>query len=388
MELKEVTNDQLAKEFLLLQPRLYKDDPNYIRPLNKDVKAVFNKNKNKFFRHGRLKRWVLFKNGKCIGRVAAFINDRLANTYDQPTGGMGFFECIDNQEAANILFDACREWLASEGMEAMDGPINFGERDRFWGLLVDCFEPPTYLMNYNFPYYQDLFENYGFKVYFRQFTFYRFMEEPLSPDYREKANRIAANSDYTFRYIDKKDLDTAGEWFRDVYNKAWGGSHANFKGMRKEQAMAILKSMKPILIDHLIWFGFHKGEPVSFFIMLPEVNRIFKHLNGKLDLIGKLKFLWYRYMVKTRHVYGVIFGVTPRHRGIGVEGAMVQAAADCLQPMKQYIDIEMNWIGEFNPKMISIVEKIGAKRKRTYHTYRYLFDRTKEFKTAPFANEA
>ncbi|MCB0736174.1 MAG: hypothetical protein KDC92_01580 [Bacteroidetes bacterium] len=383
MDIIEVNSPELAKEFLMLPVRLYKGDKNYIRPLNKDVDDVFDQKKNKFFRHGELCRWLLKDNGQYIGRIAAFINNRTAKANDQPTGGMGFFECTNNQEAANKLFDTCRDWLAERGMEAMDGPINFGERDKFWGMLIEPFDPPTYNMNYNFPYYQELIENYGFQVYFKQFTYFREFQAPIEPEYAEKAKRIQADTDYTFEFINKKDLPTWAEHFRTVYNSAWGGSHKNFKGMHKEQAMAIMKTMKPVMIDELVWFGFYKGEPICFFIMLPELNHIFKHVNGKLDLIGKLKFAWYRYVKTIRHTYGVVFGVVPQHRGKGVEGAMVLSAAKYLQPKDKYRTLEMNWIGDFNPKMIKIVEAVGGKKYRTYHTYRYLFDREKEFKRYP-----
>ena len=84
------------------------------------------------------------------------------------TGGIGFFDCIDDQETANFIFDFCKNWLMERGMEAMDGPINFGERDKFWGLLIEGFHEPLYGMNFHAPYYQKLFENYGFQIYFNQ----------------------------------------------------------------------------------------------------------------------------------------------------------------------------------------------------------------------------
>ena len=380
MQIVEVSSDKHRRQFLDLPYMLYKSDPNWIPHLESDVEAIFDSKKNKIIRSGKLNRWLLFDNNKLIGRVAAFINKKTVNASGQPTGGMGFFECIDNQEAANLLFDTCKNWLANEGMEAMDGPINFGERDKFWGLLIEPFDPPTYNMNYNLPYYQALFENYGFQVFFKQFTYLRDFSTPLAPIYKQKAERIQRDSHYVFKHINKKELEQYAEYFREVYNKAWGSSHKNFQGMRKEQAMSIMKTMKPVMLEDLIWFGFYKDEPVSFFIMLPELNRIFRHVNGKLNLIGKLKFAWYRYIVPIKHVYGVVFGVVPGHRGKGVEGAMVQAAADYLQPLNKYESIEMNWIGDFNPKMINIVEQIGGKKYRTYHTYRYLFDRNQEFK--------
>src|SRR5439155_571400 len=129
--------------------------------------------KNNAFRFGEAERWIVGDgNGKLIGRIAAFTNKKYKNKGDDvPVGGMGFFECIDDQEAANLLFDTAKDWLQQRGMEAMDGPINFGERDRWWGLVTQGFQEPLYCMNYNPPYYSTLFEHYGFRNFFNQVCF-------------------------------------------------------------------------------------------------------------------------------------------------------------------------------------------------------------------------
>ena len=173
MRLIEVTTPQLAKEFLLVNVELNKNNPTYIRPLDKDINDVFDKKKNKTFRFGEVISWILKdEDGKFIGRIAAFTNKKYKNKGDDvPVGGIGFFDCINDQAAADMLFDVAKHWLMQKGMEAMDGPINFGERDRWWGLVVKGFDPPMYCMNYNPPYYQQLFENYGFKNFFNQICF-------------------------------------------------------------------------------------------------------------------------------------------------------------------------------------------------------------------------
>ena len=131
MKIAEVKSDADVKEFIQLPVRLYQGETNWIRPLDKDVESVFDPASNKTFKSGKCIRWILQKEGQTIGRIAAFVNGRTVNKdNDQPTGGVGFFECIDDQEAANLLFDTGKEWLKAEGMEAMDGPINFGDRDR------------------------------------------------------------------------------------------------------------------------------------------------------------------------------------------------------------------------------------------------------------------
>ncbi len=136
----EVTDKNTRCEFLLLPVKLYKNDKSYIRPLDQDIEKVFDPDKNKLFRQGECIRWILIDNNRnTIGRVAAFIDHKSALKNEQPTGGMGFFDCVDNKEAAFLLFNKCREWLNSKGMEAMDGPVNFGERDRWWGCLVEGF---------------------------------------------------------------------------------------------------------------------------------------------------------------------------------------------------------------------------------------------------------
>jgi GNAT superfamily N-acetyltransferase len=366
--------------------RLYKNEPHWIRPLDKDINDVFDPKKNKTFRHGSLIRWILVDaHNTTIGRVAAFVNEKtMKRDNDQPTGGLGFFECIHNQEAAFMLFDASKQWLQEKGMEAMDGPINFGNRDKWWGLLIDGFDKdPNYSCNYHFPYYKEFFEAYGFQVYFNQFTYARKVMDPLSIKIKEKAERIFSDPDYSFIHLKKSELDKFTRDFRDIYNKAWSG-HKGVPQLTEAQAKASMKQLKPVMDEKILWFGYYKGEPVAFFIMLPELNQIFKYVNGKLDFIGKLKFVWHQWRKTCKKMYGVVFGVVPEHQGKGVEGAIIMAARKMVQEdYYRYEDFEMNWIGDFNPKMIRVVEQVGGDVAKTHVTYRKLFDETKPFKRCP-----
>ncbi|MGE0770229.1 MAG: hypothetical protein AB7K37_00845 [Cyclobacteriaceae bacterium] len=388
MELREVKTDEDKREFLQLPVRLYQRSPHWIRPLDKDVESVFDPEKNKTFRHGECARWILRDGNEVIGRVAAFVNQKTVHKgNEQPTGGMGLFECIDNKQAAFTLFDQCKEWLVARGMEAMDGPINFGNRDRWWGLLVEGFDrDPNYQCNYNFPYYQQLFEAYGFQTYFKQLTFARHIMEPLSRRLEEKAELLAKDPDYEFRHLRKSELPKLGEYIRIVYNKAWA-NRSEIPELTKQQAALIVKQMKPIMDHRLLYFGFFKGEPISFFLSLPEINQIFKHLNGKLDLLGKLKFVWHQWRKTNRKAFGILFGIVPEHQGKGVDGAMILSSRKVLQvDYKRYDEYEMNWIGDFNPKMIVVVEQVGARVAKVHITYRKLFDESKPFKRHPILN--
>jgi hypothetical protein len=386
MTITEVVNAQQAHEFLMLPARLYKNEPRWIRPLDKDVENVFIPEKNKAFRHGECIRWILQNDkGQTIGRVAAFVNNKTVNKgNDQPTGGMGFFECIEDRSAAFLLFDTCKQWLIAKGMEAMDGPINFGSRDRWWGLLIEGFDrEPNYQCNYNFPYYKTYFEAYGFQVYFYQLTFARGVKDPLDQRLAEKAAIVAKNPDYTFRYLGKEEMSKLPEYIHTVYNNAWANRSEN-PDLSLAQAQLMVKQMKPIMDRRLLYFGFYKDEPISFFLSLPELNQIFKHVNGKLDWKGKLIFLWHTLRKTNRKAFGILFGIVPKHQGKGVDGAMIMNAREILQEKyDRYDEYEMNWIGDFNPKMINVVEQVGGFVAKRHGTYRKLFDESKPFRRAP-----
>jgi hypothetical protein len=392
MRLVEVGTDvRYQREFIEFPVRLYRADPLWIRPLNADVNEVFDPARNKRFQHGSCVRYLLLNPaGETIGRVAAFVDHHIANLdNDQPTGGMGFFECIDDQTAAFALFDAAKAWLQSRGMDAMDGPINFGDRDRWWGLLVDGFDrEPNYCMPWTKPYYVPFFEQYGFRDYFKQFTFgipttwARLTE--MSQAVKDRAKRIYENPDYQFRTIDKRDLPAAAEQFRHIYNAAWGG-HSGVTEMSAESAQGLMTKLKPVLDEKIIYFAYYHDEPVAFFVCLPELNQIFKHVNGKLNLIGKLTFLWHTLRKTNRKAFGVVFGVAPAHQGKGLEAAIalrMPHEADH-NPDFQYTELEMNWVGDFNPIMVRFVSQLGSTIVKTHVTYRYLFDREKPFKRCP-----
>lgn len=384
-----VSDPSSESEFLDFPSRLYKSDPNYIRPLDEEVKAIFDPAKNKLFRNGDAKRWLLKDdNNKTVGRIASFYNEALSKANDQPTGGIGFFDSINDVEASKILFDASREWLVGKGMEAMDGPINFGERDSFWGCLVDGFYPPIFNMPYNFPYYKDLFESYGFQNYFNQYTYHRLLVPgKLTPVVEEKAMKILNNKDYHFKTIDTKNTDKFIEDFMIIYNKAW----ARFPGIKKlskAHASALFKSLKPIMDPRLILYGYYKNEPVAFFIMMPDINQIIREFDGKLYMINKLKLIFkIKYTSATDKVIGRIFGVVPEHQGRGVEAGLIKTFEKIvIKPKFHYKDLEMNWIGDFNPIMMKVCEQIGATILKTHITYRYLFDRSLPFKRAKRVN--
>ncbi len=385
MQVIEVSTPKHVEEFLQLPKFIYKNDPNWIQPLQKDVTEVFDSKKNKAFRHGTLTRFIVQNNGKTVGRIAAFVSKKYKNKNDDcAVGGIGFFECIDDQATANLLFDTAKNWLKQQQVQAMDGPINFGERDRWWGLVTKGFYEPLYCMNYNPAYYVTLFENYGFKVFYNQVCLSMHPKAPLEQKIWERHNVIAADKDFRTAHLQKNDLAKYANDFATVYNKAWAG-HGGLKQLSKEQVMLLFTSMKPVMNEKIIWYAYYKNEPVAIFVNIPDLNQWFKHLHGKFGVLQKLQFLWYKQFSKNKKFTGLVFGVVPEWQGKGVDAYIIASSTQYFHSNESpYLEYEMQWIGDFNPKMLNVAYGLGnVKPSRNLSTYRYLFDREKAFERHP-----
>lgn len=379
-----VNDKSTLKNFHKVAEIIYAKDPNYIPHIIQDIDKIFDPAKNKLLKEGKAKRWVFYNDkNELIGRVAGFINPKTAYSENQPTGGIGFFESLNDQSTANFIIDTAKNWLESEGMEAMDGPVNLGERNQFWGCLTKNFtDPNSYAMNYNPPYYPDLFESYGFKTYFYQYLYKRPVVLPVQDVFVRKIKRLKEVSNISVNNIVGKSLSEVAEDFRTVYNAAWGG-HDHFKPLTNDAAQKIMNSLKPIVDKRIVIFAYHHEKPIGFFINIPELNEIFKYVNGNLNWVGKLKFLYHKWKRTPQTMVGIVFGVSREWHGKGVEGAMIHWAGDYLNKNTQYDEIVMTWVGDFNPKMMKVCENLGAEQYREMKTYRYLFDSSVPFERCP-----
>jgi len=387
MELIEVNTPKLIEAFHIVPKRIYKNDPYYIPHIKQDIEKIFDQKKNKLFRSGgEAIRWVLKDaNGIFIGRAAAFINPKTKNGSQNkvPTGGMGFFDCINDQKAADLLFESCVSWLKERGIEAMDGPINFGERNEYWGLLIENFDyPGSYQMNYNPSYYKTLFENFGFKLYFKQIIFWKDIYSQLDEKFKRAYDQIKDDPDYEIKNIRGMDLDQVAKDFQEVYNGAWGG-HAGFTELKLQVAQNIMKALKPILDRDIVIFTYYKKKPIAFYVNIPELNEIFKYVDGNLNWWGKLIFLFRKMLNPPRMMVGIVFGVIRSFHGKGIDTAMIHWARTNMVTLDKYDQSILTWIGDFNPKMINVAKGLGGEEWRTLATYRYLFDRDIPFERHP-----
>jgi hypothetical protein len=383
MKLVEVKTNRTKKLFNELPRILYKNDPNFACPLSKMVEDLFDLKKNTFFQHGVAIRWVLLEGNEPIGRIAAFIDFEKANIFDQPTGNIGFFECVNDKEAASVLFDCARNWLEEKGMEAMDGPANLGENYMNHGLLAMGFTKQGFGMPYNPPYYFDLFNSYGFKVYYEQYTYHLDYTKPFPERFWKIAEWVAKKPQYSFKHFRWKEIDSFVHDFAKIYDGAWG-KHEHYKPLDMVELKSFIKNSKLLLDEEFVWFAYADNEPIALFVMLPDFNEALRYLkNGKLTLWNFFKLMRFIKQKKFTRTRIIIMGVVEKYQRSGIESAIFWQLDKNVMPKKsQYKEVELSWAGDFNPKIIALYKSTGAEHAKTHYQMRYLFDRDKPFERA------
>lgn len=382
MYLIEVKDKKTSREFLFVPKKLYSKNEPWVCPLDREIEAIFDPSKNISFNGGEAIRWILKSDdGQLLGRVAAFYNMKKASTNRQPTGGIGFFECVNDSQTAFMLFDSAVSWLKEKGMKAADAPINFGENESHWGLLVDGFVQQGYGMPYNKKYYQEFFEAYGFKNYFEQYSYHKDIASvhEFPERFMRIAERVAQKPGYSFQHIRFDEIDKYVADMIEVYNSAWAAFKKDFTPMNPEKVKESFLEAKNILDEELVWFAYHNGKPISFYIIVPDLNQILKHLNGKLDVLSVLKLLYYKQRKTMTRIRGLIAGVSPEYQNTGIESAIFKHLYEVFKRKPFYKELELSWVGDYNPRMISIYKAIGAKLAKKHITYRYLFDTDTDF---------
>jgi hypothetical protein len=383
MEIIKVSGKKTIEEFHRLPAKIYRNDANYTPLLRIMIENMFNPESNAKFREGDAERWIVKKGRECVGRIAAFYDAGYSSGYEQPTGCFGFFECIDEQAVADLLFDTAKSWLAENGMEAMDGPVNFGENFFYWGLLVEGFKPQTFGMQYHKPYYRKLFENYGLRVFYEQYSYSMDITNPDLPDrFWKIAEWVSQKPEYSYEHFRFKDQDKFIADFVEIHRQAWSG-HSNYKPASSVELKEMLAQARFILDEEFIWFVYKEGKPVAFFMMIPDLNQILRKIKtGKLNFWKVLQMIYYKKRKVITRCRVIVLGVVPKYQGLGLESGIFYRLKQVMLRKTWYSDMEMSWVGDFNPKMIALFKSFGAKHTLTHLTMRYLFDPEKELKRA------
>jgi GNAT superfamily N-acetyltransferase len=360
------TTKKERKQFIDFPYQHYFEDENWIPPLKMEQKKLIDTENNPFYENGDIALFLAEQDGELCGRIAA-IQDRRYNEHHQnKTGFFGFFECIDDQSVANLLFKVAGDWLKQRGHTDILGPANPSMMDEV-GILVDGFEyEPSIMMPYHKPYYNALITNAGLEKEMDMYAF-RVTQASVTLDRIYRAEEIVRRRlpKLRIREVDTKNLDQEVEIVRDIFNRAWS-QNWGFIPLSKEELEDLAEDLKLILDPKVAHIAEIDGEPVAFSIALPDLNQALKHTDGTLFPTGIFKLLWHRRNID--QIRTALMGVIPKYQGKGID-ALLHKEAIINGKEVGYKSSELSWVLESNKNMIRVAEKIGASIEKTYRMY-------------------
>jgi hypothetical protein len=363
---RPVVSSADRRRFLDLPYALYKDTPQFVPPLRMDQAGVLNPKKNPFFEHGQIGLFLAERGGVVVGRVAAIVNGQHLRKYDDGNGFFGFFETVEDYSVAEALLDAASAWLRERGMTGVRGPTSPTMND-VSGLLVEGFDrPPSILLPYNPPYYEDFLTRYGFT---RAMTMWAFYVHSAYINAERMARGAALvqrrNPGLTIRSLDMSRFDDDIAAAMDIYNVAWAENWGHVPYTRPE-ANHLAKELKPVIEKDLFLFVEDKGKPVAFAASLPNLNRALKKLpNGRLFPTGLAKLLG---TIKAGGIYEIrmaLMGILPEYRNSGIDALLIhQTIVNGLRD--GYEACEMSWVLDVNKALTNALDKLGGVRDKEY----------------------
>jgi hypothetical protein len=374
-----IQNKSQIKEFHQLPFRIYKDYPNWIPPLEMEIEAIFNPEKNSFFSHGECERYLVKDAGLTVGRFCVMTNEKKDHLYSPKTGGMGFLEMDNDPQLASAIIDFCKKWHKERGNGAFRGPVNFGENDNYWGLLIENYdEPPIYGMYYHPPYYRELLEATGAEKLDDHWSYKRMFADPLPERLVKITDRIESRPGVELRPIDIKNIQKDAESIRYIYNEAWrtqdiAERETDFSELTEEAVNEMVKKLKPVMIQDSVLIAFVNGEPASFIVCIPDLNEISLETGGKLKWWHLPKVL--RFKKRATRLRTLVYGTLPKYRKMGLEALTFVRGIQwtyAAAPTLEYL--EGTWVSEKNWLMQRSLEALGCHHHKTHRSYRWLID--------------
>jgi len=361
-----VYSNELAA-FIDFPHDLYKDDPNYVPELfiaQKDLLTT-----HPFHKHSSIQPFLVYEDDKIIGRIAAILNNN-HNTFNKASDGFfGFFDCINDQETANLLFKAAADWLKNKGVtQKFIGPVNFSTNEAC-GLLIQGFDsPPMLMMTYNFPYYAELIEKAGFA---KQIDLIQWYWE--GGNYDDKSVRLLnalqerlKRNKIIIRKVDLKHFKQETVKLREVYNAAWD-QNTGFVPLTDDEFNHLAKDLKLILDPEFCLVAEQEGKIVGFGLALPDFNEVLKKVKrGRLLPFGIFKILLNKSKIKGIRIYAL--GIVDGYRKMGIEACLYGSIIKRYKE-KGFTHAEAGWTLENNTLINEAIIAIKGDPRKKYRIY-------------------
>ena len=368
VEIKSVdfADKRRIKDFIKFHYSVYKNDPNWVAPLIVDYLEKFNPKKNPYFLHSKVQLFLAYADGQIVGRICAHENTNHVAYHNEPVGFFGFFECIDDQNVADALFQAASDWLKSVELKTMRGPASFSVNGDPVGLLVECFDrPPVVGMGYNPPYYQQLMENSGFIKAQDLYAYEFVVEEPKPSVITKIAERALRDPKLIIRNPDmkryKEEIGKLKFLYTEALAKNWGAVP-----MTDEEFDHFAGELKLAIDPDLTFIAEYDGKPIGLSLVFVDMNRAMQSAKGRLFPFGLIKILINKRKVDWARL--PILGVLDEYRARGIDAVFYVKSMEGGYK-KKIRHGELSWVLESNTMMRKILKHLGLKVYRTYRMY-------------------
>ena len=366
--IKEVADKHDLKRFITLPWKIYRGNPYWVPPLISEEKKLLSPEHNPFWKHAERALFIALRGDDTVGRIAAIEDRDFIAYHKEQTGYFGFFECLDDQEAAGSLLSAAEVWLKERGLKKMIGPLN-PSTNAICGLLLEGYNsPPKLMMPYTLPYYHPLLEGRGLTKA-RDLLAYRIpVPEKMNPRL-EKVADLLRKRGLNVRNIRMKEFHQELKLVREIYNSAWS-KNWGFVPITETEIEHMAKELKPLIVPELVFFAEYRGKPVGFYLVLPDYNQVIKQMNGKKGPLQILKFLLGRR--KITDIRLMMAGIEEEYQKKGLDGLLYLESARAARDLG-YKDSEISWLLEDNILVIRAAEMMGGTLYKKYRIYQKFF---------------
>ena len=367
IQCRAVDNRRDQKAFLQLEKSLYRDDPNWVPPIWQVRKELVGFKPHPFYDDAECRAFLVEEGGQVVGRVVAIINHGHNRLYKEKRGFFGFFECENRPEACHVLLAEACAWLASKGMTDVRGPVH-PSLNYEAGLLVDGFDtPPTYMIPYNLPYYEQLLVDFGFEKTQDLYSYRASVDllDSLDPKLQFVIDEATKRFNVTCRPISKSNFKEDVRVFLEIYNQSlqqtWG-----YVPMSVAEIDHQAKGLQFLIVPKLTSIAEIEGRPVGAGFGLLDFNPIIKKIGGNLFPFGWIHLLTGKKKLDCVRIIST--NVIPEYQKWGL--GLVTLSLLTPEVLKHGIKVgEFSWVLESNRLSRGTIERGGVDRSKVHRLY-------------------
>ncbi|HYM01701.1 MAG TPA: dATP pyrophosphohydrolase [Stellaceae bacterium] len=372
VRISEARDRRDLRRFLDVPYAVYRNDPNWIAPLRREILKILDRRRNPFFDHGEACYWIAWRGDRPVGRISAQINRLHLETHRDATGNFGFFEAIDDPGTISALLDTAEAWLKARGMSRVVGPYSLSINDEIGIPVAGTDLPPVFGMAYAPRYYATALEARGYR---KAKDFYALRFDMYGDNIREveRLERVSRRlrAACRVRPIDMHRFADDMKRAVEVYNDAWSGNWG-FVPVTEREVMHFVKDLRQIIVPEFVQLAEVNGRVEGFLIAIPNLNEAIADLGGRLFPVGWAKLLWRLRMRPFTTARVVLAGVSKSLQNSPLSATLLSAMlAEIIKAGRaEGLDwVELSWVLEDNARSMALCQRAGGRLYKTYRVY-------------------